>query len=110
MLERSGIPTATRPERVVFVPSLGGDVLVRSLSLSRSLAFLREFAQLGPRNVPTLLAETVLAGDGQAVYTADEWDAFGVAHIEDALMLYGIARALSGLDEEQTEKKAPSPQ
>lgn len=109
MLDRSAIPTAARPERAVYVPSLGGEVLVRALGLSRALGFLRDFAQLGPRNVATLLAETVLAGDGAPVFSVDEWEAWGVAHIDDTLMLYGVARDLSGLNEDQAEKKAPSP-
>jgi hypothetical protein len=109
MIERGAIQPIAPGEEEVQVDALGDSVLVRALVLSRSLAFTKEIRELGPRHVPKLLAETVLAADGLPVYTAGEWDAFGTQHIDDTMNLYKVACRLSGLDEDEAEKKAPNP-
>lgn len=64
MIERDAIRPVAPGELEVEVEALGDTVLVRGLVLSRALEFNREIRELGPRHVPKLLSETVLAADG----------------------------------------------
>lgn len=112
ILTRNQIKTPALPKEAVPVPTMGGDVIVRGMLLSERMelsalgAALSEpmpgenAAQIahrvGRQVVMLTLARAVVLEDGEPVYTADQWDAFGAEDPEAVLMLYRKARALSG--------------
>lgn len=106
LLKKSQIAPPVLPKETVDVAELGGEVVVRGLLLSERLALYagagddgRVFAQ-----IPALLAQTVVDADGDAIYDAAAWEAFGAQHMEAALRLFAVAKRLSGLDAEAAAK------
>lgn len=75
--------------------------------MSAALEAAASFAA-GPAGMCELLALTVRLEDGP-LWTAEEWDVFGGQHREDFLALIAAALRLSGLNTQDSEKKAPSP-
>lgn len=119
-IARAALPPAELPSEEVEVTPLGGSVLVRGLTMPE---FLRWSAQrralLEPRAgesaedaqqrasaemVPLILSMAVVLDDGDPVYTAAQWSAFGARHPEEATVLFQAAVRLSGQDP-QAEKK-----
>lgn len=106
LLKKSQITSPVLPKETVDVAELGGEVVVRGLLLSERLALYanaggdgRVFAQ-----IPALLAQTVVDADGETVFDAAQWEAFGARHMDAALRLFGVAKRLSGLDAEAAAK------
>lgn len=92
----------------VSVDSLG-DVVVRGMRLSDKLRLSQwDEAQDGPksRQFCAVLAATVRAPDGSAIFTNDEWDGWGGENIEDAVRLFDVAQRLSGLSADDAKKKS----
>ncbi len=105
MIERSKVEPPRLPEEEVAVPAFDDTVLVRGLGFTRAMHYALNIKPNDGQYVAPLLAETVFAGDGDPLFTAAEWEAFGAKHTTDVLELYKAARRLSGLDAEETEKK-----
>lgn len=97
---KKDIPAPVLPEqRVVPVPELGGDVIVRPLMLSARLALAND-----SRNKPAdfvhiarLLSYAVVDGEGNALFTTSEWETWGATHIDAVMALWDVAFELSGL-------------
>lgn len=102
-LKRSQIPPPSFPKETVAVDSLGGEVVVWGLGLADKLRFA---TWDGPRfaQMCEALAVSVRDADGERIWTAEQWDAWGSAHMADALRLFGVIEKLSGLSEAQAEK------
>lgn len=106
LLNKSQIASPVLPRETVDVPALGGEVVVRGLLFSERLALFARVDKDGKAfaEIPELLALTVLDGEGAAVFTAAEWEAFGAQHMEALLGLFAVAKRLSGLDAEAAAK------
>ena len=104
-LKKSEIKAPVLPKEAVQVDELGGEVIVRGLLLRERLAIFSnsvngdKFAHVGE-----LLEATVLDADGLQVYTAREWDEFGTRNFGAAMNLFQVARRLSGIDAEVSQK------
>ena len=105
------------------MPEIGGEVIVRGLLLTERLALFvenlpaaqaagagEETAIDGPPaadryvHIPRMLARTVLASDGEPLWTEAQWQEFGAVHFEASLALFRTAQRLSGLDIEEAKK------
>jgi hypothetical protein len=93
----------TLPTELVDVASLGGAVIVRGLTLSQRMRIARVDAENGLAMLD-ILSVSVLASDGEPVFSREDWDIWASLHIEDAVALAGIARRLSGLDMEEASR------
>jgi len=102
-LKRSQIPAPSFPKETAAVESLGGEVIVWGLGLADKLRFA---TWDGPRfgQMCEALAVSVRDADGEPIWTAGQWDAWGSAHMADAMRLFGVIEKLSGLSEAQAEK------
>ena len=90
------------PSEAVPVPELGGDLVVRGLTLAGRLEL---FAVEGnARRLIKALASCVVDADGQPIATEDEWDRIGSKLPAAALNLWEVIRRLSGLDDEAVAK------
>ena len=87
-------------EETETVPDLG-TVYVRGLPLSKKL----EIGNMErTRQMPALLAATVLTEDGKPVMDIDDWDAYASAHEEPFNRLFAIAARVSGLIPDDAKK------
>jgi hypothetical protein len=91
------------PTESVEIASLGGAVIVRGLTLSQRMQIAKVDAENGVAMLD-ILAVSVLANDGDPLFSRQDWDIWASLHIEDAVMLAGIARRLSGLDMEEASR------
>jgi hypothetical protein len=102
-LRRGDIPPPSFPHEPVHVESLGGEVVVYGLGLADKLRFSTwdgpRFAQLCEA-----LAICVRDDEGAAIWTSEQWDAWGSLHVKEALDLFGVIERLSGMTEEQVSK------
>lgn len=112
MIQRDQIPAIELPTETVHVEALRGDVQVRGFDLPGLMQYLAALraasvpkdgetqAQADERAsvavVPVALQGTVLAGDGQPVYSAAQWAQFGARHPGQAFGLYQVVMRLSG--------------
>ncbi len=87
----------TVPTERVQVDALGGEVLVRGLTLSQRVA-IAAAADGGAPGMLSILAATVLADDGEPLWPAEDWDLWAGQHLDDAVRLVTVARRLSGID------------
>ena len=114
LLQREQIPPCDAlPEEEVTLPSLGGSVLVRGLTLPALLDFSdKQRAIAAPRPGETsqqaeqrsnieatalLLSLCALAADGLPVYTAEQWGNFGASHLSEFSTAGAVALRLCGL-------------
>ena len=110
-LLKKDVPEPMLPEpRAVPVPELGGEVIVRPLLLSQALGFRERFRNGSGRDyaqVPALLAQTVIDGAGEVLFSEQQWEVWGAVNPVAALKLFNEAWPLSGLAtaEEDDEKK-----
>lgn len=121
LIERSAAPVAPiLPKETVPVAELGGDVIVRGMLLSESMALAGLSADLaeikpgesteqaqrraGREIVFFTLASCVVLADGLPFWTAAEWDAFGSKHPAVVLDLYKKSRRLGGHDDADNAK------
>lgn len=110
MLKKSAIQTPSPlKEKVVSVPELGGDVLVRGILLKDRLE-----ASIAGRfgSLAAMLAACVFVNDDNGVpvllYDAVEWERWGAKNYEAALALWEVTRELSDLDGKEAEKNLPA--
>jgi hypothetical protein len=115
LIRKSDVKAPSLPEEVVSVPELGGDVLVRGLDLGermnlahqltdKSRPSSKDFGHLAP-----LLELSVLDADGEQLFTAAEWAAWGAKNLAAAVSLWDTAWRLSDIDGKQAEKNATAP-
>lgn len=124
-IDRNQARAPVLPKEAVDVPEIGGEVIVRGLLLTERLALFVENlpaaqAAGGVDNgdppidgapsanryihIPRMLARTVLASDGEPLWTETQWEEFGAVHFEASLALFRTAQRLSGLDIEDARK------
>jgi hypothetical protein len=108
-------PSAVRQEEVP-VDAIGGDVIVRGLMLADRLQLWAEEQPQGAetpedasrRSKATIierqLARMVVLDDGQPLWSADQWKAFGQQHADEAFRLYNLGNSFSGGDTKAIEK------
>ena len=120
LVERNQVKTPVLRKQTVSVPALNGDVIVRGLLLSELLeknhvnaenqvprtgeTEQQARARAGGHVVSFTLARTVTLGDGQPLYTEQEWDVFGADHPDAVLDLFKVAEELNGLNKKVVEK------
>jgi hypothetical protein len=120
-ITRNAIPPLALPQEIVAVPALGGEVIVRGMSLPQLMQYSaarRRMAEplpgetegdvserLGGCLVPLALALCVLAEDELPVYTEAQWSYWVANHASEAVQLVAVAMRLSGQLGDQ-EKKA----
>lgn len=102
-LKKSDIAKPSLPMEAVEVPELGGEVIVRGLLLSERLDLVLHEDE-GIARIPRMLSTCVIDADHKAIFTADEWETYGARHAASALKLWEVAKRLSGMDREDTEK------
>lgn len=125
-IDRNQARAPVLPKEAIDVPEIGGEVIVRGLLLTERLALFVENLPArssgdeaagaeGPPidgapsanrfiHIPRMLARTVLASDGEPLWTEAQWEHFGAVHFEASLGLFRIAQRLSGLDIEDARK------
>jgi len=109
LLERQAVkPAPAMDSKVVSAPELGGDVMVRGMTLSQRLSLNSNESGQVTRNIPRALAYCVLADDGLPVYTEAEWETVGTENMELCIRLFTVASQLSALTEGDVEKKSES--
>lgn len=107
VISRSSLRRPSLPKETVEVPSLGGDVVVRGMLLSERLELWT--GTVNYAQVAKALATCVTIDDGKPAFTAEEWEAFGGQHLDDAISLFQVVKRLSGLGTE-AEKKVDTDQ
>lgn len=116
-LERGQITPVVLPQEEVEAPEIGGTVLVEGMDMPRLQRFAaarrRALVPLDGESeddaaerasgelLPLALAMCVLAADGQPVYTAAQWAAFGPRYPQRLLALWQAVMRLSGLADEK---------
>lgn len=108
-IKKSDVKLPTLPEpRAVSVPELGGDVMVRPITLSERLSLGDQIRDHPNVNViyPALLERAVVDADGLPLFTFAQWEAFGAQHTERALELFNAAFDLAGMNKDAAEKKS----
>ncbi len=105
-LKKSEIKPPVLRKEAVPVASLGGEVVVRALKLSERLHMFSAAGDDGRHytHIADLLAVAVVDADGLPIWTADEWDTWASAHVEESVALFEVAKKLSGLDAEAVAK------
>lgn len=111
-ISRSQVRRPVLPREEVPAPAIGGDVIVQGMDLPQMATFMAAQRQAAkPRDgedeqaasaraaaelMPLLLHMTVLADDGQPVYSLAEWGVHAAAHADEAATLWRKAMQLSG--------------
>lgn len=122
LLKKSEVPAPPLlKEETVHVPELNGDVIVRGMGLKDRLDIATTDGYGG---MAVLLSSCVFVegeansdgtpGDKVQLYTADEWERWGVKNYNSALKLWAKARDLSDLQgifaaKNLTAQKSDSP-
>ncbi len=104
-LTREQLKLAPLPKEAIQVDSLGGEVIVRALTLSERLNLFSS-ATRGERftHIAKLLAVAVIDPLGRPLLSDAEWEEFGGSPMDDTLRLFDVVQRLSGLDAEVVEK------
>lgn len=105
-LTRDQVKLASLPKEAIEVAELGGEVIVRGMTLSDRLELFSGINETGRRfvQIPRLLARSVVDPSGNPLLTEEEWEAFGGIHLEASMKLFDAVRRVSGLDTEAIEK------
>lgn len=103
VLKKSDIKSPALPKETVQVDALGGEVVVKGLLMTERIAL---FQDPSGATVARLLASTVFDGDGQQLFTEQEWDVWGATNFVASLDLFKVAKRLSGLDAEVEAKNS----
>lgn len=108
LLRREQVAPPRLEEEVVNVPELGGDVIVRAMTLVERLDLARNTATNVER-LPMMLASVVLDADRNPLFNMEQWNAFGGKHADALFNLWDVARRLSGLEADDVEKNSTAP-
>lgn len=112
-LTRADIKAPVLRKQAVACPALGGDVVLRMLTLSERLVLHEHLRKANKSDdargryaqMAELLAVAAIDADsGLPLFSAAEWDIFAAEHTGDAMALLEVARRLSGFDAEDVEK------
>ena len=109
-LTRRDIKAPVLRKEAVACPPLGGDVVLRMLTLSERLALHEALREAAPgrgryAQMAALLAVAAIdAESGEPLLSAEEWDVFAAEHTEAAMALLEAAKRLSGYDAEDVRK------
>lgn len=103
VLTRDQIRRPSLAKETVDCPGLGGEIVLRGMTLTERLRLSQETGFAG---VAAALACCVLDADGEPAMTLEEWEAFG--DVSAAIALYNKVRQLSLFDREDVEKKSES--
>lgn len=104
-LRKSDVERPVLPAEAVDVPELGGEVIVRGLTLSQRLELGVRFRDGGRfRQMAEMLALCVVDADEAELFSVEEWEAFGAKHFEAVLRLSDVAQRLSGFDRVEAGK------
>lgn len=113
--DKVNAPPVLRQEETT-VDAIGGPVIVRGLMLADRLALWdEERPQKGESDEAALkrskatvverqLARMVVLADGEPLWTAEQWRAFGQQHPQDAFRLYNLGNSFSGGNTKAIEK------
>lgn len=101
-IKRSEAPAIRARKEAVEVAGIG-EVVVYELGLADKLRFA---TWDGPRfsQMCEALAVSVRDADGEPLYDAVQWDAWGGRNLQEAIRLFGVVERLSSLSEAQAEK------
>lgn len=105
-LDKASIVRPVLRKEAVPADSLGGEVIMRQLTLSEMLELANQARDGADREseIAQVLAWCAIDPDGKPLLCLDEWQAWGGAHLTEALNLYETAIRLTGIG----EKKAPA--
>lgn len=104
-LDKSSIKRPVLRKEAVPVPDLGGEVIVRALTLSERFTLFAGIEGDGRYlQMARLLSLAVVDAKGEPLLTQDEWDIFGAEHFAAMSGLFDVAKRLSGLDAEAVAK------
>jgi hypothetical protein len=106
VLNKSDIKAPVLPKETVEVPELNGSVVVHGLLLKDRLAFFFN-KEAGYGHLAKLLALTVMDAKGLPIFSEEEWEVWGAKkeNFAATMKLFDVARRMSGLDAEVSEKK-----
>jgi hypothetical protein len=108
VLKRSDIPRPSLPKETVKVKSLGGEVVARAMELGHRVEFSLQSDMAWPERLSPVLARCIVDADGEPIFSAEEWEAWGGKHAREALELWAVVRKLSGIGDEEKNEQAPS--
>lgn len=106
VLKKADIARPTRRAETVAVPELGGEVIVRQMTLPLYREVLR-YSLSHEDEVPVarVLADCVVDADQAPIFDEAEWEVWSTAHFTVVVRLYEVIERLSGLrDGEATAK------
>lgn len=101
VLNRSEIRPPVQRKEAVPVPALGGDVVVRQLTLSQLVEVKNDQRA---SFIVRLLSMSVVDGEGEAIFDVDQWDIWCAQNGGDGRPLIDKALQLNGLDLENRSK------
>lgn len=106
LIKRDQVAALVLRSEAVHVEPLGGDVLVRELTLTQRMALKEGLAQPGDdsKRMLQMLHLSVVDADGVPVFTAEQWDAFGARHQAAFNELFLKSVSVSGFDGEKAKK------
>lgn len=106
VLKKEDIARPVRRAETVDVPELGGEVIVRQITLSLYREALR-FSMTHDDEVPIarILADCVVDADQKPVFDEAEWEVWSTAHFPVVIRLYDKIEQLSGLRELEATAK-----
>jgi O-succinylbenzoate synthase len=107
---KSDIAAPVLPEQqTVMVEELGGEVIVRPLFLAEKIAMSQRHIDGRTKDfghIAALLAYAVVDDNGEQLFTVEQWETWGSAHVAATMKLWDVAFGMSGLDREAAEKKS----
>lgn len=105
VISRDAVKPPALPRETVPVPELGGDVVIQGPRASARISMQSATTEgVDSMRPAALLASSVVDKDGQALFTADQWDEWGGTHYAAFLNLVGAAMRLWGFDREENRK------
>jgi len=104
-LDKSTIVRPVLRKQAVPVETLGGEVILRQLTLSEMLELGNDSRQGATREheIARVLSWCAIDADGHPLLSIDEWLAWGASCLDDAFNLYKVVIALTGLEKKTTD-------
>lgn len=104
-LDKTTIVRPVLRKEAVPAESLGGDVIMRQLTLSEMLALGNKARDGGTQDdeIAQVLAWCAIDASGAPLMTMDDWQAWGAGNLGEAFKLYEVAIRLTGLEKKTTE-------
>jgi hypothetical protein len=99
VLNKDNIARPTAPKEVVDVIELGGEVIVRGVTLTQRIDLANN------PSIAKALSYCVVDAENNPIFNEQEWEDFGANQFAVCMSLFQKAKKLSGLDSETIEKK-----